>query len=69
MVLENGLLVVEAERAIYMNNEHQTVVLRGLVRTGDLAPDNSVTSTAMGDLELEVKGKGVVSRRRPSPTL
>ena len=29
VVLENGLLVVEAERAIYMNNEHQTVVLRG----------------------------------------
>ena len=61
VVLENGLLVVEAERAIYMNNEHQTVVLRGLVRTGDLAPDNSVTSTAIGNLELEVKGKGVVS--------
>jgi flagellar L-ring protein precursor FlgH len=60
-VLPSGLLVIEAEREIMMNNEHQTVLLRGLVRTGDLAPDNSVTSTSVGNLELELKGKGVVS--------
>lgn len=60
-VLPGGLLVIEAEREIVMNNERQTLLLRGLVRTGDLAPDNSVASNAVGNLELEVKGKGVVS--------
>jgi len=69
-VLPSGLLVIEAEREIVMNNEHQTVLLRGLVRSGDLAPDNSVASNAVGNLELEVKGKGVVSEGvRPPNTV
>ncbi len=68
-VLSSGLLVVEAERQLTMNNEKQTVLLRGLVRTGDIAPDNTVRSNAMGDLELELKGKGVLSdgTRPPNP--
>lgn len=69
-VLANGMLVVEAEREISMNNERQTIVLRGLVRPGDLGPDNAVVSNAIGNLELELKGKGVVSDGvRPPTTL
>ena len=60
-VLPNGMLVVEAERQITMNNEKQTILLRGLVRPGDVAPDNSVVSNVVGDLQLEIKGKGVIS--------
>ncbi len=68
-VLPGGVLVIEAERQIAMNNERQTVILRGLVRPGDIAPDNSVPSNAIGNLELELKGKGVVSdgTRRQNP--
>lgn len=60
-VLANGVLVVEAERQLTMNNERQTVLVRGLVRPGDIAPDNSVLSNNISDLELEVRGKGVIS--------
>jgi flagellar L-ring protein FlgH len=60
-VLPAGTLVVEAERQITMNNEHETVILRGLVRPGDLDATNTVTSNSVGDLEVEVKGKGVIS--------
>ena len=60
-VLPNGMLVVEAERQITMNNEKQTILLRGLVRPGDIAPDNSVISNVIGNLQLEIKGKGVIS--------
>ncbi len=60
-VLPNGNLVVEAAREVSMNNERQTVVLRGLARPGDIGPDNSVLSTALSDLEVEVKGRGVIS--------
>jgi flagellar L-ring protein precursor FlgH len=68
-VLPNGVLVVEAERQITMNNEHQTLFLRGLVRPGDVSPANVVVSTAISNLELELKGKGVISdaTRRPNP--
>lgn len=59
--LPNGVFVIEAERQITMNNERQTIVLRGMVRPGDVAPDNTVPSNAIGDLQLELKGKGVLS--------
>ncbi len=60
-VFPNGTLVVEAEREVTMNNEKQTVLLRGLVRPGDVAPNNTVVSNLIGNLELELKGKGVLS--------
>jgi len=70
-VLGSGNLVVEAERVINMNNEKQTIVLRGLVRRGDIGPNNTVASNSIGDLELEIKGKGVISQgvRPPHPVL
>jgi flagellar L-ring protein FlgH len=60
-VLATGNLVIEAEREITMNNERQTILLRGLVRPGDIAPDGSISSNLVGNLELELKGKGVLS--------
>lgn len=68
-VLPTGTLVVEAERQITMNNQHETVILRGLVRPGDLDATNTVTSNSVGDLEVEVKGKGIISEgtRPPNP--
>jgi len=68
-VLPTGTLVIEAERQITMNNQHETVILRGLVRPGDLDATNTVASNHVGDLEVEVKGKGVVSEgtRPPNP--
>jgi len=70
-VLPSGNMVVEAERSIVMNNERQTIVLRGVVRPGDIAFDNTVVSNSLGSLELEIKGKGVVSDgvRPPHPLL
>ena len=70
-VLPSGTLVVEAERQITMNNQHETVVLRGLVRPGDLDAANTVLSNNVGDLEVEVKGKGIVSEgtRPPNPVV
>lgn len=68
-VLPSGTLVVEAERQITMNNQHETVILRGLVRPGDLDAANIVASNNVGNLEVEVKGKGVISdgTRPPNP--
>jgi len=70
-VLPTGTLVVEAERQITMNNQHETVILRGLVRPGDLDATNTVASNSVGDLEVEVKGKGIVSEgtRPPNPVM
>lgn len=60
-VLPNGSLVVEAAREVEMNNERQSILLRGIVRPGDVTPDNSVLSTAISHLEVELEGEGVIS--------
>jgi flagellar L-ring protein FlgH len=60
-VLPNGYLVIEAEREMFMNNQHQTFVVHGVVRPGDIGPNNAVASTAVSNLEVELKGKGVIS--------
>lgn len=60
-VLPNGDLVVEAERQIFMNNQHENVVIRGMVRPGDISAANTVPSTALSSLEIEMKGKGIIS--------
>lgn len=70
-VLPTGNLVISAERSIAMNNERQTIVLRGVVRPGDISSDNTIVTNAISNLELELKGKGVISDgvRPPHPLL
>ncbi len=68
-VLPNGVLVVQAARNILVGNDRQTIIIRGLVRPGDLAVDNSVPSSAVGNLELEVKGKGAVADGARQPNI
>lgn len=60
-VLPNGNLVVEAGRQIFMNNQHEDIVVRGLIRPGDIGPNNTVPSAALSNLEIEMKGKGIIS--------
>lgn len=60
-VLPNGNLVVEAHRLIEMNNQHEEVVVRGVARPGDISPNNTVPSSALSSLEIELKGKGIIS--------
>ncbi len=68
-VLPNGNLAIEAEREIFMNNQHEHVVVRGVARPGDISPANVVPSASLSNLEIEVKGKGIISdsTRPPNP--
>ena len=65
--LPNGVLVIQAARDITLGNDRQTVYIRGLVRPGDLAQDNSVASTQLSDLQVEIKGKGAVADASRQP--
>jgi flagellar L-ring protein FlgH len=60
-VFPNGNLVVQAERQIFMNNQHENIILRGMVRPGDIGPGNMVPSAALSNLEIEMKGKGIIA--------
>ena len=67
--LPNGLLVVEARRELSANQQHENVVLRGVVRPADISATNSVFSYQLYDLQLEVKGKGVISDSVRQPNI
>ena len=54
---------------VTINNQKETMLVRGVLRPGDIRPDNSAFSTVLSNLEVELKGKGVVSdaTRPPNP--
>ncbi len=68
-VLPNGNLVIEASRKVDMNNQHEEIIVRGIARPGDISPFDSVASTSLSALQIEVKGKGIISDsvRPPNP--
>jgi flagellar L-ring protein precursor FlgH len=68
-VLPNGNLVVEAQRAYRINSQHDTLVVRGVVRPGDIGSGNSILSSQLMDLEVELKGKGLVSDGTRGPNV
>jgi flagellar L-ring protein precursor FlgH len=65
--LPNGNLVVEGSKLVQVNSEKQLVTVRGVARPADLAVDNSIQSNRLGQMEVEIDGKGVVNDaiRRP----
>ncbi len=65
-VLPNGYLVLEGTKEVQVNSEKQVVTVRGIARPADLA-NNTVLSSNLAQLEVQVNGKGVVGDaiRRP----
>ena len=60
-VLPNGYLVIEGHKTVLVNSENQVVTLRGVVRPVDLSTANMVASDNIGQMELQIDGKGVVN--------
>jgi len=60
-VLPNGDLRIEAMKLVKINKETELVAVTGIVRQTDLAADNSIPTTYIGDLRVEFNGKGVAS--------
>jgi flagellar L-ring protein precursor FlgH len=66
-VMSNGNLVIQGTKQITINDETQTVVLRGIVRPVDIDTGNAILSERIAEMEVRVNGKGVVGSaiRRP----
>jgi flagellar L-ring protein precursor FlgH len=59
-VLPSGLLRIEGEKIISVNNEEQVMVISGLVRQRDVTSDNEVMSSKIAQMRIDYYGKGVV---------
>ena len=60
-VLPNGNLVVEGLREISFSKERQFAALRGLVRSYDIQPDNTVLSSNIADARIEIIAEGTLT--------
>ena len=52
-----------AEQLIVLNNEKQRILLTGIVRPDDLAADNTVPSWRVAGANIQLVGKGMLSRK------
>ncbi len=60
--------MVEGTKDIAVNSEKQSITVHGLVRPADLTTANTMLSTQVANLQIQVNGKGVVGDaiRRPN---
>jgi flagellar L-ring protein precursor FlgH len=60
-VFANGNLFIQGGKEVYVNGEHQTVTIQGIIRPDDLSPSNSITSDRIANMRVLVNGKGIVN--------
>ena len=60
-VLPNGYLVVEGVKRVQVSSENQIITVRGVIRPVDLDTTNSIPSTRVAQMEIQVNGKGVIN--------
>jgi len=60
-VLPNNIFVIEGKRETSFGGEHQTIILRGVVRCDDINPDNTVFSYNVSDATIQIIGKGTIT--------
>ena len=60
--LPNGNLVVEGSKQIRLNQGDELVQVQGIVRPADIAPDNSVLSSRVGDARIVYGGRGAIAQ-------
>lgn len=60
-VLPNGNLLVRGEKWLALNQGEEFVQISGIVRTADIATDNSVPSSRIADARITYGGNGAVS--------
>ncbi len=63
-ILPNGDLKVSGEQVLTINDEQHKVDLEGRIRPIDIASDNSVLSTRVGDARIHYAGDGELTDRQ-----
>ncbi|NMG63524.1 flagellar basal body L-ring protein FlgH [Azoarcus indigens] len=60
-VLPNGLLRVEGEKTLYLNQGEEFIRLSGYVRASDIDSDNSVSSQRVANARIAYSGRGALA--------
>lgn len=68
-VTPSGLLRLQGERHLTINEERQVIHLEGYVRPEDVQLDNTVSSSLVANADIRYGGRGVVSDKQRVPIL
>jgi flagellar L-ring protein precursor FlgH len=60
-VLPNGNLYIKGEKKIWINQGQENVVLSGVIRPVDLAPNNTISSSRVANARITYGGKGAIN--------
>lgn len=60
-VLPNGLLRVQGEKSLYLNQGEEMIRLAGYVRAADVTPDNRVSSQRLANARIAYAGNGALA--------
>ena len=61
-IMPSGNLVIEGNREIIIDQEKQTITLKGIVRQKDIDAANTVSSSAIADAQITYTGAGALSQ-------
>ena len=60
-ILPNGNLILRGRKQIQINDEISEIILSGIARRDDIMTDNTINSTRIANMQIDVKGTGPVS--------
>lgn len=60
-VLANGNLLVQGEKWIHINQGEEYVRLKGIVRTSDIRPDNTISSERIANAQIQYSGDSTLN--------
>ena len=60
--LPNGNLVVQGQKNMRLNQGDELVQIQGIVRPADIARDNSIPSSKVGDAQIVYGGRGALAQ-------
>jgi flagellar L-ring protein precursor FlgH len=59
-ILPSGVLRIEGQKIISVNNEEQIMVISGIVRTRDISSDNEIDSSRIANMRVDYYGSGML---------
>ena len=59
--LSNGNLIVQGEKWVTINQGREFIRLKGIIRSIDIGPDNSVPSGKVANAQITYSSKGVLA--------
>ena len=62
-ILPNGNLIIRGKKQIRVNDEISEITISGIIRRDDVSSQNTILSSRVANMQIDVKGTGPVSAK------